>query len=163
MSDKKLVNLNYLDREAQLFKQAKTNIEINSKLVREAIDKNTKQEVQAVQQALSNLNKKVEQILDTDFVKEKTQIIESSEEQIIKSSKLAAQTFFKVRKIIHEKPDISQEQKNQYEQKLYDKILDKFMTQEEKELFNKIIKSGNIVFMGNPNSIGQSSMPMLGL
>ena len=51
----------------------------------------------------------------------------------------------------------------QYEQKLYDKILDKFMTQEEKELFNKIIKSGNIVFMGNPNSIGQSSMPMLGL
>ena len=37
------------------------------------------------------------------------------------------------------------------------------MTQEEKELFNKIIKSGNIVFMGNPNSIGQSSMPMLGL
>ena len=63
MSDRKLVNLDYLDREAQLFKQAKNNIETNSKLVREAIDKNTKEEVQAVQQALNNLNKKVEQIL----------------------------------------------------------------------------------------------------
>ena len=68
MSDRKLVNLDYLDREAQLFKQAKNNIETNSKLVREAIDKNTKDEVQAVQQALNNLNKKVEQILETDFV-----------------------------------------------------------------------------------------------
>ena len=164
MSDRKLVNLDYLDREAQLFKQAKNNIETNSKLVREAIDKNTKEEVQAVQQALNNLNKKVEQILETDFVKEKTQIIERSEEQIVKSSKLAAQTFFKVRKIIHEKPELTLEQKKQYEQKLYNKILDKFMTPEEKDLFNRILRSGNIIFMGTPNSLGSSSaMPMIGL
>ena len=44
MSNKKLVNLDYLDREAQLFKQARTNIEENTKIVREAIEKNTKEE-----------------------------------------------------------------------------------------------------------------------
>ena len=163
MSNKKLVNLDYLDREAQLFKQARNNIEENSKIVREAIDKNTKTEVEAVQSAIQNLNKKVKQILDTDFVKEKTNIIEKSEEQMIKSSKLAAQTFFKVRKIIHEKQELTQEQKMQYEEKLYDKILDKFMTPQEKDLFNRIVRSGNVMFMGNQRSIGGNQMQMLGL
>ena len=163
MSDKKLVNLDYLDREAQLFKQARNNIEENTKIVREAINKNTKKEVDAVEQAIKNLNAKVQKILDTDFVKEKTNIIEKSEEQMVKSSKLAAQTFFKVRKIIHSKEELTHEQKMQYEQKLYDKILDKFMTPQEKELFNRIIRSGNVIFMGAPNSINGRNMPMLGL
>lgn len=164
MSNKKLVNLDYLDREAQLFKQARTNIEENTKIVREAIDKNTKDEVDAVQTAIQNLNKKVQRILDTDFVKEKTNIIEKSEEQMIKSSKLAAQTFFKVRKIIQEKQELTQEQKMQYEQKLYDKILDKFMTPQEKELFDRIVKSGNVIFMGGNQSLGAGQqMKMLGL
>ena len=164
MSNKKLVNLDYLDREAQLFKQARTNIEENTKIVREAIDKNTKEEVESVQTAIQNLNKKVQRILETDFVKEKTNIIEKSEEQMIKSSKLAAQTFFKVRKIIHEKQELTQEQKMQYEQKLYDKILDKFMTPQEKELFNRIVKSGNVIFRGGNQSLENGSqMQMLGL
>tara|TARA_B100001027_G_C16175177_1_gene288855 strand:+ start:42 stop:533 length:492 start_codon:yes stop_codon:yes gene_type:complete len=163
MSNKQMVNLDYLDREAQLFKQARSNIDENSKIVREVLDKNTKNEVEAVQTAIQNLNKKVQQILETDFVKEKTNLIEKSEEQMIKSSKLAAQTFFKVRKIIHEKQELTREQKMQYEQKLYDKILDKFMTPEEKDLFNRIVRSGNVILMSNPNTIGGSQMNMLGL
>lgn len=165
MSDKKIVSLDYLDREAQLFKQARNNIDSNVKIIRETIDKNTRNEVEEVEQAIKNLNNKVQKILETEFIKEKTNIIEKSEEQMIKSSKLAAQTFFKVRKIIHEKDELTQQQKIQYENKLYEKILDKFMTQEEKELFNKIIKSSNILFMGNKQRIssGSSSIPMLGL
>ena len=164
MSNKQIVNLDYLDREAQLFKQARNNIEENTKIVREAIDKNTKTEVEAVQTAIQNLNKRVQQILETDFVKERTNIIERSEEQMIKSSKLAAQTFFKVRKIIHEKQELTQEQKMQYEQKLYDKILDKFMTPQEKELFNRIVRSGNVIFMGGNQSLENGTqMQMLGL
>ena len=165
MSDRKIVSLDYLDREAQLFKQARNNIDSNVKIIRETIDKNTRNEVEAVEQAIKNLNNKVQKILETDFIKEKTNIIEKSEEQMIKSSKLAAQTFFKVRKIIHEKDELTIQQKIQYENKLYEKILDKFMTPEEKELFNKIIKSSNILFMGDQQSIssGSSSIPMLGL
>jgi hypothetical protein len=164
MSNKQIVNLDYLDREAQLFKQARNNIDENSKIVREVLDKNTKNEVEAVQNAIQNLNKKVQQILETDFVKEKTDLIEKSEEQMIKSSKLAAQTFFKVRKIIHEKQELTQEQKMQYEQKLYDKILDKFMTPEEKDLFNRIVRSGNVILMGGHQSLGNGEqMQMLGL
>lgn len=157
MSDRKIVSLDYLDREAQLFKQARTDIDTNVKIIRETIDKNTRNEVEAVEQAIKNLNNKVQKILETDFIKEKTNIIEKSEEQMINSSKLAAQTFFKVRKIIHEKDELTIQQKIQYENKLYEKILDKFMTPEEKELFNKIIKSSNIIFMGDQQSISSGS------
>ena len=164
MSERKLVNLDYLDREAQLFKQARNNIETNTKIVREAINKNTKNEVEAVEQAIKNLNKRVQQILDTDLIKERTNIIEKSEEQMIKSSKLAAQTFFKVRKIIHEKKELTKEQQLQYEEKLYNKILDKFMTPEEKDFFNKLIKSGNFSIINSHNTIESgSSMSMIGL
>ena len=65
MSNKQIVSLDYLDREAQLFKQARSNIDSNVKIIRETIDKNTRNEVEAVEQAIKNLNNKVQKILET--------------------------------------------------------------------------------------------------
>ena len=151
MTEQNLVRFDELDKEAILFKQAKNNIETNTKIIREAIDKNTKNEVVCVQEAINNLNKKVKKIMDNDFIKEKSRIIEKSEEQMIKSTQMAAQTFIKVKKIIYEKNELTLEKKKEYEQKLLDKILDKFMTPEEKEMFNKIINSGSFIINNNPN------------
>ena len=151
MTEQNLVRFDELDKEAILFKQAKNNIETNTKIIREAIDKNTKNEVVCVQEAINNLNKKVKKIMDNDFIKEKSRIIEKSEEQMIKSTQMAAQTFIKVKKIIYEKDELTLEKKKEYEQKLLDKILDKFMTPEEKEMFNKIINSGSFIINNNPN------------
>jgi hypothetical protein len=160
MSERQVVSLNNLDREAQLYKQAKNDIVTNTKILQEAIDKNTKEEVEAVQVAIKNLNSKVEKIMEHDFVKEKNQIIERSEKQMIQSIKSAADTFFKVRKVIHEKDELSHEHKIKYEQKLLDKILDKFMTKEEKDIFNKIVNGGQL-FIGGDNPKHNSSQ-MLG-
>lgn len=161
MSERKLVNLDYLDREAALYKQAKSNIKENAKVLQETIDKHTKTEVEAVQKAIKNLNEKVDRIMKTDFVKEKTQIIEHSEKQMINSIKSAADTFFKVSKIINDKEGITPEMKKQYQDKLYNKILDKFMTKEEKELFNRLVNSGPIMILGGDQMLGGTSLPML--
>ena len=161
MSERKLVNLDYLDREAALYKQAKSNIKDNAKVLQETIDKHTKEELAAVQKAIKNLNEKVDRIMKTDFVKEKTQIIENSEKQMIASIKSAADTFFKVSKIIKEKEGLTSEMKKQYHDKLYNKILDKFMTKEEKELFNRLVNSGPIMILGGNQMLGGESLPML--
>jgi len=164
MSERNIITFNSLDREAQLYREAKSNIDTNVKVLRETIDKNTKQEVEAVQHAIKNLNQKVEKIMETDFVKEKTDSIERSEKQMIKSIKAGAETFFKVSKIIREKEGLSDEHKREYQKKLYNKILDKFMTPEEKEMFNRLVNSGPILVMGGNQMVGGSgSMPMLGL
>ena len=162
MSERKLVNLDYLDREAQLYRQAKNNINSNAKILQETIDKHTKTELEAVQTAIKNLNEKLDRIMETDFVKEKTQIIEKSEKQMISSIKAAADTFFKVSKIIKEKEGLTPEMKKQYHDKLYNKILDKFMTKEEKEMFNKLVNSGPIMILGGNQMLGgRGSLPML--
>lgn len=156
MSDNgKIITLDYLDREAQLYKQAKNNIEENVKIVRKTLEKNTEKEVEAVQKAIKNLNTKIEKIMETEFVKEKTHKIEKSEKQMIESIKRAAETFFKVSKIINDKEELSVEQKHAYKNKLYNKILDKFMTKEEKKIFNQIINTSGIpmIFMGGNSMI----------
>ena len=162
MSDRKLVSLDYLDREAQLYKNAKSNIETNAKILQETMDKHTKNEVEAVKQAIKNLNEKVDRIMKTDFVKEKTQLIEQSEKQMISSIKSAADTFFKVSKVIKEKEGLTPEMKKQYHEKLYNKILDKFMTKGEKEMFNRLVNSGPIMIVGGNQMLGgRGSMQML--
>ena len=49
-------------------------------------------------------------------------------------------------------------------EKLYEKIIDKFMSPEERAMFEKMI-NGNIIIMGNPYGMGGHSggLPMLGI
>ena len=147
-SQKQIVNLNYLDREAQIYKQSKNDLVEYSKQVHEAVEQNTKREVEEVEEAIKRLNQKVEKIMETNYVKERQQKIEEAQQQMMKSIKEASNTFFQVREVIRSKDNLSDEEKYQYEDKLFNKILDKFMTKEEKELFTRIISAGPILMLG---------------
>ena len=160
-----LSTLDGLDAYAENYKKSKESIKNNSTIIKEAIEKNTKREVEELQSAINNLNKKMELIMKSDFIKDKKEKIEKSQEIMANCVEQAATAFFEVRKIIHKK-DLSASQKRTYEKKLYDKIIDKFMTPEEKSMFEKMINGNQIIVMGNPYGIGGTSMgglPMLGL
>ena len=166
MSNKQIVNLDFLDREASLYKNAKNQITDNSKILRKTVEENTKQEMSDVENAIKKLNTKIESIMKTDFVKDKQTIIDTASIQMNKSMEMASNTYIKVRKIIREHPKLNDEQKRSYEKKLYDKIIDKFMTQEEKDLFNKLMSHGNIVIIGNngmPTGMGMGNRMIGGL
>ena len=145
---KKIVNLDFLDREAQLYKNAKTQIKDKSTIIQKTIDEHTKSEVAEVENAIKKLNCKIDQIMKTDFIKKQQASIESASKQIKKSMEIASNTFFKVKKIIDEYPNLTPEKKKEMEKKLYNKIIDKFMTQEEKDLFNRIMMGNGILLYG---------------
>ena len=147
-SQKQIVNLNYLDREAAIYKQSKNDLIEYSKQVHNAVEQNTTKEVQAVEEAIKKLNEKVEKIMETEYVKERQKKIEGAQQQMMKSIKEASNTFFQVRNVIRSKENLTAEEKFQYEEKLFHKILDKFMTKEEKELFTKIIMAGPMFMIG---------------
>ena len=147
-SSRQLVNLNYLDREAELYKSSKNTLVKTSEELDNLVEENTKQEVAEVEAAIERLNRKVESIMKTDFVQERKKKIEAAQEQMMKSIKEASNTFFKVREVIRAKENLSKEEKAQYTEKLFHKILDKFMTEEEKELFTRIISAGPIIMLG---------------
>lgn len=147
---KQLINFDFLDREASLYQNAKTELEDNSKIIQKTIENNTKKEYEEVQNAIKSLNSKIEQIMETEFIKGKKNTMESANNQMKKSIEVASKTFFKVKKAIYDKQDISMEMKKKFEKKLYDKIIGKFMTQEEKQLFEQLMN--NVIIMkGNNN------------
>ena len=168
-NSRQLVNLNYLDREAQLYKSSKKTLIDTSEELKTAIENNTKKEVEEVEAAIKRLNQKVEAIMKTDYVQERQKRIEEAQKQMMKSIKEASNTFFQVREVIRAKENLSDEEKRQYEDKLFHKILDKFMTKEEKELFTKIISAGPLLMIGGngiqmvDNSSLNDSPRMIGL
>ena len=147
-SQKQIVNLNSLDREATIYKQSKNNLIEYSKQIHDAVEQNTLKEVEEVEAAIKKLNEKVEKIMETEYIKERQQKIEAAQQQMMKSIKEASNTFFQVRNVIRSKENLTSEEKFQYEEKLFHKILDKFMTKEEKELFTKIIMAGPMFMIG---------------
>lgn len=153
-----MVNWTSLDNQAVIYKQAKNNIKENAEVIQKAIDKNTEKELADVKKAIENLNNKVDKIMETEFVKARQENIEKSSKQMMHAIKEASNTFFKVRNVIRSKENLSREERIAYEEQLYGKIIDKFMTKEERELFERYIRSGPIVMMGGP-----SGMKMLGI
>ena len=151
-SSRQVVNLNYLDREANLFKTSKQDIITHSKQLESVIENNTKQEVADVEAAIERLNKKVEAIMKTEYVQEKQNKIEAAQQQMMKSIKEASTTFFNVREVIRSKENLTHEEKEEYTEKLFHKILDKFLTKEEKELFTRIISAGPILMLGGDSN-----------
>ena len=160
-SSNQIVNLNYLDREAELYKASKETLVQASEQVQTAVETHTKEEVQQVEEAIKRLNKKVEAIMETKYIKERQQKIEEAQQQMMKSIKEASNTYFQVREVIRSKENLSNEEKRQYEQKLFHKILDKFMSKEEKELFTRIISAGPLLMLrgGGDDDEGGSSIP----
>ena len=154
MSDKQVVNLDFLDREAQLYRNSKETLKTTGELVNKTIIDNTKKEVEDVQNAIKKLNEKVDKIMETDFIKNHQKTIESSQKQMSESIKKASDAFFKVRTLILEKQGLTDQQKQQYIKKLYDKIIDNFMTKEEKDFFERLIRGNGIVIMGGMGGMG---------
>jgi hypothetical protein len=155
---KQLVNLNFLDREAEIYKSSKNTLIETSNEIQKAVEQNTKKEIEDVNEAIKKLNEKVERIMKTDFVKKRQEKIETAQQQMMKSIKEAADTFFKVKQVIRSKENLSMEEKIEYEQKLFHKILDKFMSKEEKELFTRIISAGPMIMIGGGNELGAQNL-----
>ena len=102
-NNRQVINMDFLDREANLYRASKEILKSNTETIDKTIKDNTKQEVAAVQNAIKILNEKVDKIMETDYVKNKQTQIESSQKQMSESIKKASDAFFKVKTYILEK------------------------------------------------------------
>ena len=69
---------------------------------------------------------------------------------------LALKTFFKIRDIIRSK-NFGEEQTRTMEKKAYDKIISKFLTQEEIDMFERMVSMGPIMIVPG-GTIGRNNM-----
>ena len=162
--NRQIMNMDFLDREANLYHSSKEILKSHTETIDKTIKDNTTKEVESVQNAIKVLNEKVEKIMETDFVKDKQKQIESSQKQMSESIKKASDAFFKVKTYILEKDGLTEEQRQQYIKKLYDKLMNKFMTKEEKMFFEKLVSGGGglIVMNGGGIKMGGEGFRQLG-
>lgn len=151
-----LVNFDFLDREAQLYNNAKKEAQQSSLNIRTTIENNTKEETEAVKRAIDALNKKVECIMNNEAVKNEQKKIENSQKQMESSINIAAKTFFKVRDIIRQK-NFSKEDIVKMERKVYEKIISKFLTPEEIEMFERMVSMGPIMIVPG-GTVGRNNL-----
>ena len=138
-----LVNWNSINGASQEYHQAKNNLERIDKYISKTIEDNTVNELNALKKATENYNKKIESILESSQMKKIENEAKKNYETIKKSIKIAFETYKKVKQIIYDKKDLTLEEKKEYEKKLYQKLMDKFMTDEEKKIFEKIMTMQN--------------------
>jgi hypothetical protein len=143
-----LVNLNFLDEQAKKYRNSKNFVENEGKQIRKIVMDNTKKEMEEVQQAINNLNSKLEKIMKSDVVKQKEEAVLKHTKTMALSIDVATKTFFKIKKIINEKPNLTSEQKREYEKKVYEKMISKFLTTEEIEKFKSMINMSPIMIVG---------------
>lgn len=135
-----LNQINFLEKEAALFKRARNNIDEAVIFIQTQVEENTKEERQAVQDAISNLNAKIKKVVESDEIKSKEKMIQEQNELIKKSVKIAMETYKNVKQIIDNNDTLSTEKKEEYCAKLYDKIISKFLTEKEKRIFQQMIR-----------------------
>jgi len=151
-----LVNLDFLEREAQTYRTAKEQFQQSAKNIDKTIIENTKEESENVQKAIDALNKKIESIMSEDIVKEEHNKMKESKKQMNTSINVGVSTFFKVRDIIRKK-GLSKEVQQQMEDKLYKKIVSKFLTKEEIIMFERMVSQGPIMIVPG-GTIGRNNM-----
>ena len=150
---KQVLNFEHLDKEAVIYKQKKEELIHHSENMKNTLLSNTKKEVEDVQNAINVLNQKIDTVMKSPEVVETKNTMESCQRRMALSIEMAAKAFFKIKNMIQSKDTLTLEQKKQYEKKVYDKIISKFLTQEEIKAFEKMINTGSIMIMPN-NRIG---------
>lgn len=141
-----LSKLDFLDNHANKFKESKKRIENNSKELQTFLEDNTKKEMDDVKKAMETLNQKMDKLMNLESVQKKQNEIKEDHKKMALSMEVAANTYFKIRKMIYEK-NLTRQQRMEYEKKVYNHIISKFLTQEEIDKFEKIIKLGPIMIM----------------
>ena len=151
-----LVNFNNVDKVAGKYKLAKSVIEEKSIQIQKKIKEETKKETEEVEAAIKKLNKKLEDLMNREDIKILENEIVNSEKEMKNALNYAFNLFNKIKKIIYEKDNLSPNEKKEYEKKLADKIIERFLSKEEMIMFKNMIRYGNIMIIpsGNMNMIG---------
>ena len=152
MSSSQLTNFDFLNKEAQIYKENKEQLQSLTKNMQESLVTNTKKEMEEVQQAINRLNQKIETLMNTEDIQQQKQQIDKCHNRMSLSIDLAAKAFFKIRNLIYSKENLAIDKKKEYEKKIYEKIISKFLTKEEIEEFERLINNNSILIVPSRHS-----------
>jgi hypothetical protein len=127
------------------------------KKINEVVESETKVERKNLEVAANKYQNKIKTVLDRQDIKEEQVHLLQSKVKMNKALNAATKRFFKKREVLYEMDDISVQAKKKKEHELYNKMLNKFFTEEEKVEFERMIRN-NMAVMLNPRQIKSSKI-----
>tara|TARA_B100000963_G_C22624873_1_gene671811 strand:- start:561 stop:1061 length:501 start_codon:yes stop_codon:yes gene_type:complete len=127
------------------------------KKINEVVETETKVERKNLEDAVNKYHNKVKTVLDRQDVKEEQIQLLKSKAKMNKALTAAVKRFFKKREILYAHEELSVQAKKKKELELYNKMLNKFFTEEERVEFEQMIRN-NMVVMLNPRQLKSSKI-----
>jgi hypothetical protein len=127
------------------------------KKINEKIEKETKVERQNLEVAVNKYQNKVRDVLNCNDIKEEQGNLIKSKTKMVKALNAAVKKFFKKREQLYDNEELSTQAKKKNELELYNKMLEKFFTKEDREEFENMVRN-NMTVMLNPRQLKSSKL-----
>ena len=155
-NNNKLVSRNF-DLNCVKFRESKEMIKKSENFIINTIKSNTTKEVETLNNAIKQLNNKVEMIMKTPQVVKEKEKIEEGEKVLKLTLKHAMEIFEDAKNKILEDTKLTDVQKKLYLEKLQIKLMEKLYSPEEIAQFKKILSNTVIVIPSTPKLQGRFS------
>jgi hypothetical protein len=145
------------------FKRNKQEYQASQRRIMETIQRNTRHEVKQVEQAINNLNQKVDVIMKTPEMKKEESSMKQSQKMMFLSLQTALKAFKEGSDAIDQRTDLPPADKQKYQTALHEKLLEKLYTPEEIDKFKKMFSNMVVVIpKGLPMSSGGNMKQLTG-
>ena len=139
------------------YKKHNGRVKKSIKKINDTIELETKVEKKNLEEAVNKFQTKVKKVMDREDIKiEQTNVIKSKT-KMVKALNAAVKRFFKRREQVYDNEELSPQSKKKKELEIYNKMLSKFFTEEEREEFENMVRN-NMVVMLNPRQLKSSKL-----
>ena len=147
------LRLGQINKLCGSYQQNKAQMRVSQEKIDKAIKDNTQEERRRVEEAIENLNKKVDRILQTPQIKNEKEKFEQSSKMMYISLQKAMESFHQCKKMILDRQDIPNNKKQECIRVMYQKLMNKLISKEEMNQFQSMF--GNVIFVGPSSNMNR--------
>jgi uncharacterized membrane-anchored protein YjiN (DUF445 family) len=142
------------DSLGKQFKEQGMIVQKGVTMINKTLEDGTKKERKDVEDAMKKLEDKIKVIMNDSTIKEQKKIIENGAKERQRIMTVTGQKFFAEREAIMKDASLSQGQKQEKISKIFQKLQETFLTDEEKKFFKKMVHDNLVVIMPQRQLMG---------
>ena len=141
----------------------KHNKKVKEKIrrIKETVENETKPQKEKLNKAFIEYKDAVKRVLNRDDIKQTSKSIQDSQIKMKKAINSAAKRFFNKRRQIYENQELSTQKKKKMELEVYNKMLKKFFSDEDRKEFESMIRNNMVIILNSRQLKGSKLMKQI--
>ena len=141
----------------------KHNKKVKEKIrrIKETVENETKPQKEKLNKAFIEYKDAVKRVLNRDDIRQTSRSIQDSQIKMKKAINSAAKRFFNKRRQIYENQELSTQKKKKMELEVYNKMLKKFFSDEDRKEFESMIRNNMVIILNSRQLKGSKLMKQI--